>query len=135
MFEVSSVSFPPLGIASRAFRARFISTCSICPGSAFTVPKSTAGTVSTSMSSPISRRNMVSRFSMTLLRSISRGEQLAGNAGGPIGGRFDLARPFSQPAAGWQAIHQQLRVAQDDGQEIVEIVGDAPGQAANRFHL
>ena len=32
------VRTPPWGMASRAFTTRFMSTCSICPGSALTVP-------------------------------------------------------------------------------------------------
>ena len=39
-FRVSMVSVPPSGIASRALTARFSSTCSIWPGSAFTLPRS-----------------------------------------------------------------------------------------------
>ena len=37
------VSVPPPGMASRAFYARFITTCSICTGSALTLPRSCAG--------------------------------------------------------------------------------------------
>ncbi len=32
-------------------------------------------------------------------------------------------------------IEQDLRIAEDDGQEIVEVVGDAAGQMPERFHL
>src|ERR1022692_832690 len=34
------VRVPPFGMASRAFTTRFISTCSIWPGSALTIPRS-----------------------------------------------------------------------------------------------
>lgn len=35
-YAVSIVNMPPLGMASHAFTARFITTCSTCPRSAFT---------------------------------------------------------------------------------------------------
>ena len=55
---------PPSGIASLAFRARFMSTCPICPGSTSTRPRSGSSRVPSSMSSPI-RRSRISRVSMT----------------------------------------------------------------------
>ena len=52
---VSMRSTPPSGMASRAFTQRFITTCSSCPGSAFTWPRSAPGTIARSMSSPMRR--------------------------------------------------------------------------------
>ena len=72
-FAVSMVTVPPSGIASRAFTTRFMITCSIWPGSALTVPRSGAATVTIRTSSPISRRSMRSRPATRALRSISRG--------------------------------------------------------------
>ena len=52
--DVSIVIFPPWGIASRALTTRFISTCSICPGSALIFPISGLSSVTNSMLSGIS---------------------------------------------------------------------------------
>ena len=52
---VSMVSNPPSRMASRAFTARFISTCSSCAASALTGQRSSARYVRNSMSSPIRR--------------------------------------------------------------------------------
>src|SRR5207244_701368 len=54
------VSFPPVGMASRAFTARFISTCSSCPTSALTEPTSGSSLVARSTSSPMTRRSIFS---------------------------------------------------------------------------
>ena len=64
---------PPVGMASRAFTARFISTCSIWIGSTRTLPRSGARLVARRMSSPISRRISFSMFSTTVFRSTSSG--------------------------------------------------------------
>lgn len=58
IFLVSMVNWPLFGIASLAFTARLMITCSICPGSAFTRPKDGSAQMTSSMPSPISyRRN------------------------------------------------------------------------------
>ena len=66
------VTRPPRGMASRALTIRFRSTCSSWPGSAFTHPRSWAGTVTRSMSSPIRRRSIFSTCATTLLTSSTR---------------------------------------------------------------
>jgi hypothetical protein len=35
----------------------------------------------------------------------------------------------------WQHVHQQFGVALDDHEEVVEVMGDAAGEAAHRFHF
>ena len=70
---VSTVSLPPVGIASRAFTTRFMSTCSSCPTSARTDSRSGASAIVTSMSSPITRRRIFWRPSTTVLRLTTRG--------------------------------------------------------------
>src|SRR5207248_1779506 len=50
---VASVSLPPSAMASRAFTTRFITTCSICPGSTRTRASDGAATVCSSTSSPM----------------------------------------------------------------------------------
>jgi hypothetical protein len=66
---VSMVNWPPFDIASLALTARFIITCSICPGSAFTRPKDGSPQMSRSMSSPIIRRRSLEILLTTALRS------------------------------------------------------------------
>ena len=56
------ISFPPPGMASRAFTTMFMITCSIWPGSVRVVAGSAASTVISSMSSPISRESIFSMF-------------------------------------------------------------------------
>ena len=56
---VSIDSRPPCGIASRALTARFIRICSSCPASAMTAGRAGASFVTSSMSSPISRRSIL----------------------------------------------------------------------------
>src|SRR6266849_1330654 len=52
-------SLPPLGMASRALAARFMSTCSICTGSALTLPSLFPGTNSNSIFSDQTRQHLV----------------------------------------------------------------------------
>src|SRR3990172_2025346 len=109
-FAVSIVSFPPPGIASRALTARLTTTCSICPGSAFTLPNDSAENVVSSMSSPISRRSIISMPKRTRLRLIT------------FGSRTRLRQ-------------EDAAVPVDGRQEIVEVMGDPPGEPPDRFHL
>src|SRR6266545_2887541 len=67
------VSLPPWGMASRAFSARFTITCSIWPRSARTAPRSGAGAVTRSTSSPINRRSNRSMSVTTRFRSRTAG--------------------------------------------------------------
>ena len=72
-FAVSTVSRPPWGIASRELTTRLTMTCSIWPGSAFTRPRSAAGTTASSTSSPMSRLSMGSMAVITAFRSSTCG--------------------------------------------------------------
>ena len=72
-FDVAICSEPPFGIASRAFTTRFISTCSICPASAFVAPSPGPGAKVSSTSSPSSRRSIFSSPPMSPLRSSTSG--------------------------------------------------------------
>src|SRR5438034_138269 len=67
------LSRPPVGMASRAFTARFKSTCSSWPGSAFTDPASGASVTESSMSSPSSRRSIFCMWATTALRPSTLG--------------------------------------------------------------
>ena len=61
-------------------------------------------------------------------------QQLARKAFAAIGGRMDRVDRLQVLGIGEPAA-QQLRVAADDHQQIVEVVGDAAGQLAERLHL
>ena len=99
-FRVERVSPPPAGMASRALTARFITTCSICTGSALmqSRPGSTR-TVRRTFSSS-SRRQHLAQVGQDhpevehlggqdLLAA--EGEELAGEAGRALGRLLDLA--------------------------------------------
>src|SRR5437667_125345 len=68
------VSLPPRGMASRAFTARFMTTCSICPGSALTRPRPASSAAFKLMSSPKRRVSSLSMLPTTLLRSNTFGD-------------------------------------------------------------
>jgi hypothetical protein len=70
---VSTVSRPPVGMASRALTARLVSTCSTCPGSAITRPRSGCRTVVSRMSSPIRRASILAVRAIRSFRSVGRG--------------------------------------------------------------
>ena len=65
----------------------------------------------------------------------AEGEQLLGQRGGPLPGLPDFLRVFSERIAWRHAQLDVFTVADDDSQEIVEIMRDPAGQASHRFHL
>ena len=134
---------PPSGMASRALTAILTSASSSSPRSTST------GQILSSMSQmnsilPRSEGASMSRTaSMRWRRSTTTGincwrrekvEQLPGQLFAAIGGgadrldRLHVLR-LAQPAL------QDLRVAGNDHQQIVEVVGDAAGELAERLHL
>ena len=70
---VSTVNVPPWGMASRAFAARLIMTCSIWCRSASTGPSPGSSLVTISMSSPTSGRSIVSMSGTISLGSMRFG--------------------------------------------------------------
>ena len=54
---------------------------------------------------------------------------------GSQAGRMDLPEVFLQCAAGDGVQARKLGISEDGRQDIVEVVGDAPGQGSHRFHL
>ena len=62
-------------------------------------------------------------------------EQLIGERGGTFGSMRDLADEFQGFRMEGLLLAQYFRIAQDDGEEIVEIVRDAAGKAANSLHF
>ena len=66
----------------------------------------------------------------------AEGQELAGQAGGALGRPSGSAPRYSRRgSSGAELAEQQLAVAHDDGQQVVEVVGDAAGQPAHRLHL
>ena len=62
-------------------------------------------------------------------------KQLARERGGPLRGRLDLFRVTPQRIAGGQTIREQICVALDNHQEIVEIVSNSSRQSSDCFHF
>ena len=62
-------------------------------------------------------------------------EQLPGQAGGAVGVRLDLLDVVIVAVARRMAHQHQVAMADDRGQDIVEIVRDAAGELADRLHL
>ena len=63
------------------------------------------------------------------------GEQLAGQAGGAVRVRLDLLDVVIIAVAGRMPHQHQVAVADDRGQDVVEIVRDAAGELADDLHL
>ena len=80
-------------MASRALMARFMSTCSIWPASARTLPSAAPATVTIWMFALIRRRSIFSTSATTVVEvehvgledlAAAEGEQLAGEGGRPV---------------------------------------------------
>ena len=95
------------------------------------------------MSSPITGRSidpasrtMVVEVEPLRLQDLAaaEGEELAGQLGRPLAGALDLLdlAPFGIVRV--EAGEEQLAVAGDDGDQVVEVVGDAAGELAHRLH-
>ena len=63
------------------------------------------------------------------------GEQLADQRGGAVGVLADLHQVAVLDVGDVVAHQQEVAVAVDRGQEVVEVVGDAAGELADRLHL
>jgi hypothetical protein len=64
----------------------------------------------------------------------SVGQQLLGQLGGPAAGGEDLQHVRLQGRVLGERLEEEVRVGPDDGEEVVEVVGHAPGQLADRLH-
>ena len=62
-------------------------------------------------------------------------EQTAGEFGAAARRAHDLVEARHRLGVVAQRAHEELQVAHDDGEQIVEVVGDAAGEAAERLHL
>ena len=67
--------------------------------------------------------------------SPAEGEELPCQARGAIGGIEYLLNIRRVGAFTRQVGHHHRAVARDDGEKVVEVVGDATGELANGFHL
>ena len=65
----------------------------------------------------------------------AEGEELARQRRRAFGGPADLLDVGPAGVAALELVEQQVGVAEDRRQHVVEVVGDAAGQPADRFHL
>ena len=138
------VRLPPRGIASLAFTARFISTCSICPASAYTGGRfRSSATVSLNIFSkkPFEHHFHVLEDGVEIndfrFQHLfpAEGEELAGDGGGAVHGLPDFQNILAPEVLLVHCRKQQLAVPHDAEQHVVEVVRDSPGKLANAFHL
>ena len=141
---VSIVSSPPSRIASRALTARFISTCSSCAASALTGHRSSdrirpqldvlANQPREQLLDVIDDLVDVEQRRLQHLLPAER-QQLPGQRRGAVAGLLDLLGIAPQRVVVAQLPQQDLGVAADGLDQVVEVVGDAAGEAADRLHL
>jgi len=65
----------------------------------------------------------------------AEGQQLPGQRSGALRGVGDFLRRPPQPGIGPDTFEQKLGIAGDHHQQVVEVVGDATGEAADRLHF
>ena len=65
----------------------------------------------------------------------AEGQQLGGQERGLLGRTADLGDVVAPAITGWQIVHDQIRVARDRGQHVVEVVSDAAGEQPHRLEL
>ena len=143
---VSMVMRPPSGIASRALMQRFSSAFSSCGGSTSAGHSPVAPTTSMATEGPTVRRMRSSMPETSVLTSVARGSSVcrrekasrrcvsaAARRAAP--GRGDhVAVELGDPALR-DAQGQQLEAAGYAGEQVVEVVRQAAGELAHRFHL
>ena len=143
------VSTPPCGIASRALTARFTTTCSRCLGSMRTsvVAASERG-VNTNVHAEqllehaVERsddRVEVDRLRRFEHRAAAEDQELPRERRGPAADFEHLVQIVLQVRIHRLVVadllERQLGVADEGGEEVVEVVRDAAGQPAERVHL
>src|SRR5579883_1012955 len=137
------VSLPPLGMASRALAARFMTSCSTCTGSSFTLPRSGSIWMASSTSSPTTRASIFDTSRSTLFRSSTcsfclfspKGQQLAGQVGCAAGRAQDLQHIAMQTVSGADCVLHQFGIAADHHEQVIEIVRNAARQQADCVHF
>ena len=98
-----------------------------------------------SMCSPMTRRSIGSEIGdRAAIRLIGRRlqhlpaaerEQLAGQAGGALGRLLDLRDLRRGAGSSGEVVAEPVGVAEDRGEQVVEVVRDAAGELADRLHL
>ena len=135
---------PVPAIASRALTQRFMKICSTWPRSAWMQTLSDAGKKSMVMETSIIRRIICSISSITTFRSRdtglehllpAEGQQLPGQSHGLVHAPLHLLQILPGLALGLEFLEDELQVVQHGVQQVVEVVGDAAGQQADRLHL
>src|SRR5580658_6522237 len=135
-FDVSIVILPPCGMASRAFTARFISTCSTCPGSAFTGTSDGCRLAINSISSPITRDSFIQIQNFRLQHLFpAESQQLVRQRRRPVRRPSNLLQPVARSLVISQPSQQQLAMTHNDAQNIVEVVRHAARQPSDRLQL
>ena len=65
----------------------------------------------------------------------AEGKELAGECGGAVGGAADLLEVAAVRRRGWKFEQDEIAIAADHGEHVVEVVRDATGETADRLHL
>jgi hypothetical protein len=65
----------------------------------------------------------------------AEGQELTREPRGALPGRLDLLDVGADRVVGREIPDQHRAIAEDDGEQVVEVVGDAPGELAERVHL
>ena len=139
---VSITSLPPAGMASRELMARLSTAFSTSLGSAWTDHRRGASSVPSAIASPSVRRSSSAMASTCSLRSRTTGSRRRRRANvsrrlvsrAPISAALLARASRSRCSASFELHLEQLVVAGDDGQQVVEVVRDAAGQLADRLH-
>ena len=133
------MSVPPDGIASRALSTRFRTTRSICPGSARTAPLrpehrdelDAVGQHGLEQAAhPLGHLVQVERLGLEHLAP-AVGEKLTRELGGSLRADEHHLRVTDERTLQRQLPLQELGVAHDDDEAVVEVVGDAARELAD----
>src|ERR1700722_7689511 len=134
-------------MASRALSARLMSAVESWPGSTSAGQASSSNTDSISTCSPKVGRSSFAASTISVLTSVVRGcsgwrrvaagegEAALGQLGPANGGLVDHAGDLDEARIAGDALLQDLDRAGDHSEDIVEVVGDAAGELADRLHL
>ena len=143
-FPVRIASLPPSGIASRALTARFTTTCSNWFTSAFTNQRSRPWLRSSAdalAEKALEQHGEIVELIVEVehLRpqglAAGEGQKLPHQARGPVGVLLDLHDVLEGRIGRAVVGEQQVAVADDRLQHIVEVVRHAAGELADRVHL
>ena len=141
-FAVSIVSRPPFGIASRAFTARFMSTCSSWPRSARTPARlggdaRLEGDVLSDEPSehPLNVFHERAGVEHGRLEDLApaEGEELLREARGAARREEDLLNLLAAGIIRAEAPCEKVAEAEDHRQDVVEVVRDASGEPSRRL--